>query len=149
MPETQNASIGYNGEFWFHDGGALYEAHHVKSFTLPDDTMERVDATHLKSPGRRRQFVDGLYENSEIQVVLNFRPLSDTDTKLRAWKASSASRAVMMVIPENGIPVAQSEFTARMTGYDRGEVTADGLMEVTITLEVTSDEEFAAYVEPA
>lgn len=142
--ETQEASTGWNGEAWMHDGTSLYELVQVKSFTLPNDESERVETTHLKSPNRRRQYTPGMSEGGEITIVLNFRPLSDTDIKLRAAKAAADSRDWELHIPELGDVVAVSSFMGTVTGYDRGEITADGVMEATVTVTVDSEETFAA-----
>lgn len=145
--ETQEASIGYAGEVWLDDDdGTLYELKQVVSFTLPGNTDDDVEVTHLKSPGRRRQFIAGLIADSTFQAVLNFRPLSDTDILLRSARAARDTRSVKLVIPQNGVPYAQCELEAKVTGYDRGEITADGKMEATVTFQTQSDEAFGDYV---
>ena len=62
MAETQEASIGWGGEVWLSTDdteGNLVELVQVVSFSLPSDTADRVETTHLKSPGRRRQYTAG------------------------------------------------------------------------------------------
>lgn len=144
MAETQVASVGWGGEFWFNDGSALYEAREVVSFTLPNPEFEEVESTHLKSANRYREFIDSLINGGEVQVVLNYRPLSDTDTKLLAWRDSRAIRAIEFHVPESGTVAVEIAATGRCNMIDRGEVSADGKMEVTVTVRVASEDTQAA-----
>jgi hypothetical protein len=144
MAETQDASTGYMGEAWIHNGTSLVELVQVTRITLPDEEIEQVDKTHLKSPNRRREYMDGLIAGSEVEIGLNYRPLSDTDVLIRAAKAARDSRAVKLVIPENGVAVAQATFNGTVLGYNRGEITADGKMDATVRIRVDTAETFAA-----
>ncbi len=139
MAETQDASLGYMGEFHLNNGTALIELVQVKEFDVPGGGVrEQVEATHLKTPGWRRKYLSGFYEDSDFEVLLNFRPLSDTDVLLDSVRDSGATRAFKAVLPENGVPVAQIEGTCRCIGYNRGRVTADGVMEATATFRIVT-----------
>lgn len=149
MAETQEATVGYMGEVWLHDGSALYELQQVKSFGIPGGgSREQVEITHLKSPGWRRQYTSTFYEDSEFEVTLNSRPLSTTDTLLEAANAANDERDMLVVLPENGVPVAQISLIAKCTNYNRGEVTADGVIEATATFQVVSIDAIEAYATP-
>lgn len=145
MAETQVASTGYFGEVWLYNGTILYELKQVKSFTLPTYERDRVEVTHLKSPNWRRQHISSFYADSEFEAVLNFRPLSDTDMLLRDAVADGDTRAMKLVIPANGVPVAQVELTAKVTGYDPGEINGEDAMEATVTFMVQTVDEIEAY----
>lgn len=140
MAETQEASVGWGGEFYFNDGSSLYEARQVVSFTLPNPEYEEVESTHLKSENRYREFIDSLINGGEVQVVLNFRPGSDTDTKLRAWRASRQIRDIKFGVPETGTVVVEVSTTGKCNMIDRGEVSADGKMEATVTIRIAEPE---------
>lgn len=144
MAETQQASIGYGGEVHLFDGTALYELREVKSFGQPTYERERVETTHLKSPAWRRQYITTFYVDSEIEVTLNNRPLSTTDTLLRAAVAAGDTRECLLVIPEDGVPVAQVPCTVKVTNYDPGQVNED-VMESTATLLVVTVDAIEAY----
>ncbi|GLV22008.1 hypothetical protein TomMM35A_18610 [Sphingobium sp. TomMM35A] len=149
MAETQEATVGYMGEVWLYNGTALYELNQVKSFQIPGGgERDQVETTHLKSPGWRREYVSTFYADSDFEVTLNSRPLSTTDTLLEAARAANDTREMLVVLPENGEPVAQISLTAKCINYDRGEVTPDGLMEATATFRVVTIEAIEAYVEP-
>lgn len=146
MAETQDASVGYMGEFWLHNGTVLYELVQVKSFQIPGTgAREQVETTHLKSTGWRREHVSTFYEDSEFEVTLNSRLLSDTDTLLADALADGDIRAFKAVIPENGAPVAQIEGTARCIAYERGTVSPDEVIESTVTFRVVTIDAVEAY----
>src|SRR3546814_4263730 len=131
MAETAEASLGYFGEFHLSSdatAGNLYELVQVKEFDVPTGgTREQVEATHLKSPDWRREYLSSFYEDSDFEVLLNFRPLSDTDVMLEGALKAADVRAFKAVLPENGEPVAQIEGTCKCTGYSRGDRKSTGL----------------------
>jgi hypothetical protein len=147
MAETQKASVGYMGEVWLHNGTALYELKEVKGFDIPNlGEREQVETTHLKSPDWRRTYVSTFYEDSDFNVTLNFRGLSDTDSLLADAHGDGDIRSMKIVLPENGVPVSQIELTARCVNYVRGEVSANDLIEATATFRVVSIDALEAYV---
>ncbi len=139
MAETADATLGYGGSFELHDGNALYELVEVKEFDIPSPgAREQVESTHLKSPNWRREYLSSFYEDSDFEVMLNTRVLSDTDVLLADALGDGDVRAFKAVIPENGEPTAQIEGTCRCTGYNRGRVVADGVIEATATFRVVT-----------
>lgn len=144
--ETQDASVGYMGEFHLWKATALYELKQVKSFGVPSGgTREQVEKTHLKSPGWRREYLSTFYEDSDFEVVLNGRPLSDTDILLEAALKAGDVRPFKAVLPENGVPVAQVKGTVKCIGYDRGEVEGNTPMEATATFRVVTVDDIEEY----
>lgn len=149
MPESQAATLGYMGEFHLHDGSALVELVQVKSFGIPSEgSREQVESTHLKSANWRREYLSGFFEDSDFEVTLNSRLLSDTDALLDDALAAADVRPFKAVIPENGVPVAQIEGTCKCVGYDRGTVEPDAVIEATATFRIVSVGAVAAYVDP-
>jgi hypothetical protein len=146
MAETAEATVGYMGEFHLHNGSSLYELVQVKSFDIPTTgAREQVETTSLKSPGWRRQHVSTFYEDSEFNVILNSRLLSDTDTLLADALADGDTRAFKAVIPENGEPAAQIEGTCRCINYTRGTVSPDEVIEATATFRIVTVDAVEAY----
>jgi hypothetical protein len=139
MAETQDATVGYMGEFHLHNGSVLYELVEVQSFKIPEPGgREQVETTHLKSPGWRRTHVSTFYEDSDFEVTLNTRLRSDTDALLSAALAADDVRAFKATIPENGVETSQIEGTCRVIGYDRGTVEKDSVITSTVTLRVVT-----------
>lgn len=148
MAETQEASIGWGGEVWLSTDASevnLDELVQVVSFGLPENTTERVETTHLKSPNRRREYTSGLVDGGEVEVVLNFRPGSDTDQLIEDAQAAGDERAVRFVVPHLGEPAWTYDTTAIVTSYTRGNVNAEGKMEATVTLAISGAVTSEAY----
>lgn len=131
------AKTGYGGEFWLgNTTDVLTELVEVVSFSLPNGETETVEATHLKSPNRRREYIAGMIEDGELEVMLNYVPGSATDTLILTALTDGDSRPYKAVIPRL---VANWNVTGTciVTGYDRGSVEADGKMEATLTVRLT------------
>jgi hypothetical protein len=151
MAETQKASTGFNGEIWIstdETAANLAELVQVVSFSLPADTGERVETTHLKSAGRRREYTSGLTDPGEIEVVLNFRPGSDTDLLLEAARAAGDDRYVRLGVPELGVLTRQYDFLGVVLTYDKGTIEADGKMEATVTIAINGTVTPGAWTDP-
>jgi hypothetical protein len=149
MADDQLAGIGWGGEFWLGNDATpsvLTELVQVKSFTLPQDQVEQVETSHLKSPGRRREYAPGMIESGEFEVVLNFRAGSDTDQLISDALNSGENRDFKAVIPERGVPVWDVTGECIVVGYDRGDVNVDDAMEATVTCKVTGLPVEAAHV---
>ena len=147
MAETQKASVGYMGAVSLHNGTTLFELNQVTGFDIPNiGQREQVETTHLKSASFRREYVSTFYEDSDFNVMLNFRPRSDTDALLTSALNTGDTRSMKIVLPENGVPVAQMTLTARCINYDRGKVAPNDVMEATATFRVVSITDIAAYV---
>jgi hypothetical protein len=146
MAETQKATVGYKGQFHLHNGTTLYKLNEVKNFGVPSGgTREQVESTHLETEGWRRSYLSTFYEDSDFTVLTNARPMSTTDTLQEAALKAGDVRAFKAVLPENGVPVAQIEGTCKCIGYDRGEVSIDGVMEATATFRVVTIDDIEAY----
>ena len=131
------AKTGYLGEFWLgNTTNVLTELIEVVSFSLPNGEVETVEATHLKSPNRRREFISGMIEDGELEVVLNYVPGSTTDVLILGALTSGMDKSYKAVIPRL---TANWNITGTciVTGYDRGSVEADGKMEATMTVRLT------------
>ena len=108
---------GWDTEVRLHNGTALTELEAVFDVGLPEDTVDEVDTTHYKSPGKRREFMAGLIDGGEIQIQMNYRPGSDTDVLLTAAKAARNIRTWDITIPdgETGWRFAGSAFVKSYT----------------------------------
>lgn len=97
-----DARIGWGGKVYLgtdNTEATLTELVEVVDTTFPQDEVEEVDATHLQSPGRRREFIAGLIDAGEVTVNLNYLPGSATDLLLTAAKEAGTTRSVRFVIP--------------------------------------------------
>jgi hypothetical protein len=143
MAETQEPRTGWGGEVHLSSDATtanLYELVQVVSFGLPQPETADVESTHLKSPGKRREFIAGLIDGGSVDVVLNYRPGSDSDIKIRSARDARDVRAIRFVIPDQaGDPEWQVDTTGLVTAYKPGDVTADGKIEATMTVRISGD----------
>lgn len=131
-----DAKTGWGGEVHLHNGTALTELVEVVSFGLPDDETDEVEVTHLKSPGRRKEFISGLTDGGEVEVELNYIPGSPTDILIRAARAAGDTRAVKFVVPD-GDSNWEVTTTAFVRGYGRGPIAAGDRMNATVRLRIS------------
>lgn len=149
MAETQEASIGYGGEFWLATDdtvGTLTELVQVVSFQEPDIEVDEVETTHLQSPDGYKEYTEGLRDGGEIEIVFNYRPGSDTDEMLEDWKAERprTKRKVRMGIPLQGTVVKTHTASAVLRGYSGGTIAAGDRMEGTLRIRITGPVTVAA-----
>lgn len=142
------ARIGWGGEVHLSTDltvANLAELDEVVSFGLPDDDVDEVEVTHLKSPGRRREYIAGLQDGGEIEVTLNYAPGSATDILIRNAKTAGTTRAIRFIIPdETGDPEWQIDTFAFVKGYARGPVSAADKIESTVRFRITGAQTEAA-----
>jgi len=148
MAEDVSPSLGYKDEFWLYDSdaSALYKLRGVKEFDFPvGGQREQVEVTDLDADDWRREYISGFYEDVDFEVLLNARPLSDTDVLLTDARDEGDERDFKAVIAVNGTPVAEVNGTAKCTGYSYGRITVGGLKEATATFRLVSVGSIEAY----
>lgn len=88
MPDT-GASIGYGGTLELAPAAnpSVYTyIHETRDFTLPNETTGTVDATHMQSPNRTREFIDELTDPGELSFDMNLVVGSASDRYLMGTK---------------------------------------------------------------
>jgi len=60
----------------------------IKDVTWPVAEADDIEATHMASPNRTKEFISGLTDNGEVVVPMNWVPGSATDVLLAGLKAS-------------------------------------------------------------
>jgi len=145
MPETE-ASIGYGAEFEIStDGGDTWSGvGEVMSITPPSDAIDIIDATHMASPDRTREFITGLRDPGECSFEMNFVPGSAGDTLLQAVR-DAAVRVSCRITYNNAVIWT---FSGILTGYEP-TVPIDDKMTATVTFKVTSSYAVTAAAVPA
>lgn len=139
------ASIGYGAELWLTDGtdpGVLTELAEIIAISLPNPTTSEVEATHFKSPNRRREYIAGLIEDGEGDFQLNYVPGSATSTLIREAQDSGEARAYKIVIPD-GDGTWEIEGDLIVRGFSR-EVPIDDRMTATLSVRFTGGSTEAA-----
>lgn len=133
MAETQ-ASIGYGTIFdisrdnevsWITIG-------EVYDVTPPNDTVDEIDATHMLSPNRTREFIPGLIDPGEASFEQNFVPGSPSDLLISEIKVAGERVRCRITFP-NGVTW---KFSGWVSGYEPA-VPTDDKMTATVTWRVT------------
>ena len=133
-----DARIGWSAELHVSTDGTvanLQELAEITSISLPNPQVEDVEATHFKSPARRREYVTGLIEDGEGTFEMNYAPDSATDTLIRAALETGDARAYKIVVPDGAAGWAVSG-TFIVKGYERN-VPIDDRMTATMTVRFT------------
>lgn len=130
-----DADIGYGTTFSMANGEATpvqVEIAEVYDITPPNETVDVIDATHMKSPNGYREFILGLTDPGDCSFEMNFIPGSESETLILAAKTARARRSCIITFP-NG---ATWTFDGLVTGYEPAIPTADK-MTCTVTYKVT------------
>lgn len=134
-----DARIGYGTAYEIWDATltvpAFVEIAEVINVTPGASTADRIDATHMQSPGRRREYIAGLIDNGEASFEINWIPGNETDELLRSLMDSGDSVEHRITFP-NDVTVT---FTAAIIGYEKA-IPVDDRMTATITVAVSGAE---------
>ena len=136
-----SAKIGYGSKYAIWDASltipAFVEVAEVINITPGEATADRVDATHMQSPGRRREYISGLIDNGEASFEINWVPGSDTDVMLRDLFTSGEIVQHQITFP--GTPGVTLTYDASIIGFSK-VIPIDDRMTATITLAVSGAE---------
>ena len=128
-----SAAIGYNTLFGISDdSGTTYDTvAEVTNITPPGETLDIIDATHMLSPNKTREFIEGLKDPGETSFEMNFvAGATAGDSLIRSLSGPQMCRITF----PNGYTWT---FVAIKTGYEV-EAPIDDKMTATVTMKVTS-----------
>lgn len=130
------ARIGYGTEFWLDNaGGTLTQLAEILSVTPPNPQIADVEATHMLSPQRRREYIAGLIEDGEGTFEMNLTPGSASDVLIQAALTDGVTRSYMIQIPDGAFGW-QISGDCIVKGYERS-VPIDDRMTATLTVRFT------------
>jgi hypothetical protein len=124
MAET-GAMLGYGSTLElapYETPNAFQYIAEVKNFTLPSDTTDQQDVSHMQSPNKTREFLDGFSDPGEFSCEMNFIPGSPSDAILIAAKGKR--KRVRITFP-NGVQVL---FTGSRQSYEKTAETENAMM---------------------
>jgi hypothetical protein len=104
----------------------------IYDLTPPSDTTDQVDATHMQSPNRTREFVEGLTDPGEASFEMNYVPGSPSDIALAAAKGK---RKWCRITFPNGVQVL---FTGSRQTYEKSAPT-DDKMTASVSFKVSGE----------
>lgn len=86
----------------------------LKSIMKPNPQVDRQEVTHMKSPGRAREFKAGLKDYGTVNYGINYIANGQVDNYIEEWFDEGDTRRVrLLVMPFN----ATRTFPAHPTGY--------------------------------
>lgn len=108
---TTAVGIGSGSRFFLADASAaLVELAEIISVSPPDPQTADIEATHMLSPNRRKEYIAGLIEDGTGSFEMNLVPGSVTDLLIQAAQTAGTQRNYKIVLP-----VADGSFW-RITG---------------------------------
>ena len=140
------AAIAYKSQFWLEDivssptsPATLVKLEEVRRIQMPQSAgFERVEATHLESPGRRREYVDTFYEDTDFEVEMNRIPGSTTDALIQAMKGQSGVFAARIVEYDGDTLVATHDFDVQNVDFTLSDLEPDQIKLMTMTYKAAS-----------
>lgn len=131
-----NARIGYGAEFWLDNASnVLTQLDEVLSVTPPNPQTTDVEATHLLSPNRRREYIAGLIEDGEGTFEFNYIAGNATDLLVQAAISDGVARSYKIVIPD-GATGWEITGDCIVKGWERN-IPIDDRMTATLTVRFT------------
>lgn len=97
------ARIGWGGELWLSTNNTeagLVELAEVRDCGFPQDETDEHEVTHLKSPNRYKEFIQGLIDAGEFTATFNYDPGGATDLALTNAKSTGTVRKVRICVPD-------------------------------------------------
>src|SRR5690349_8099838 len=98
------ARIGWGGRLYLSTNNTeagLVELSEVREVGFPQDETDEHEVTHLRSPNRRKEFIQGLIDGVEFTASFNYVPGGATDLALTDAKDDGTTRKVRIVIPDD------------------------------------------------
>lgn len=133
------ANIGYGSTVEVEDSSSppqFVSLGEVTDITPPSSTVDQVDVTHMLSPNRRREFIDGLIDPGECSFTINYVPGSDGDNVLlgilNTPVGESRVRGVRITYPNGVIDT----FDANLQSYEP-TIPTDDKMTAAVSFRVT------------
>lgn len=106
----------------------------VKSIGGPNESSEEIDVTHLRSPGRRREFIQSFLDAGELPLTVNWIPSNGSQQTIKNLYGSGEVRGFKINYPNGSVQL----FHAFVKGV--GQTTQVGsALEGTFTLRITGD----------
>lgn len=135
-----SAAIGHGSAFAIGDGGGpevFTDVAEVFAITPPNLTRDTVDATHMASTEKWREFIAGLRDAGEVSISLNFVPGGAAQDALTAKFASDTASNFRITFPNAEAWI----FAGLMTGF-APEDPLDGKMTATARFKLTGKPTF-------
>jgi hypothetical protein len=112
--------------------GSYFELVESTDITPPKGTADKVDVTHLQSPGRGKEKRQGLIDYGTAQEKGNHVPGSATDLFLIAWATDGTTRSCRITWPD----AHTQTFPGYCGGYGVDTLNSSSVLKRTLDIEV-------------
>jgi predicted secreted protein len=131
-----DALIGYGTEVWLDNASnVLTQLEEVTAISVPNAQVADVEATHMLSANRRREYIAGLIEDGEGTFEFNLVPGGATDLLIQAAVDDGVVRDYEVIIPDGAFG-QKFAGDCLVKGYERN-VPIDDRMTATMTVRFT------------
>jgi len=106
---NSEAIVSWGDEFFLADkDGTLVELEEITELPFGDEAVDNVDVSHMKSPGKRKEYRSGMIESGTATLGMNYVPGSPSDLLIRDAHASGKPRAYREILTDgNGKKIWQ------------------------------------------
>lgn len=108
----------------------------ITNISGPDETLELIDATHMGSPGARREFIPSLLDSGEVTLDLNFLPSDTNQNGLRQDMNNRVKRNFQIVWTD--LATTTYTFAGYVTNHTKS-AQIDDKLSASVTIKVTGD----------
>ena len=128
------ASIGYGSFFHISQdsGSTWFEIAEVFDITPPSSAVDQIDATHMQSPNRTREFIAGLSDPGSAAFTMNFVPGSASDLKIQEIRGTGEQVLCRITFPIGG----EWKFTGQIESYEPA-IPTDDRMTASVSFKVS------------
>lgn len=131
------AQIGYGTKFQRGDGATpetFLTIGEITNIAGPAKAVELIDATHMESPGKFREFVYGLKDTPDITVEMQYVPGSAGMAALNADIDGEVTSNYKIILPN---PAATTFTFAALVRSITPSIPVEGKMTCTVVLKPT------------
>lgn len=139
------ARIGWGGKLYLSTDNTeanLVLLSEVRECGFPTEETDEHEVTHLASPGRHKEFIQGLIDGGEFTAMTNYDAGGATDLALTSAKSTGTTRKVRIVVPDNdgaGTAAWNFTFSAFVKKYAPDNMEPNAPITATATIRVTGD----------
>ncbi len=141
---TTSAQIGYGTILRIGDGQTPTEAFtdiaELLEATGPNRTADVIDATHMASPGARREKIYGLLDDGQVTASLHYLPGDSSQDLLAEARENRAPVNFQLAFGATG---QRASFTAIVSNLSP-TAPLDQKMTMSVTLDITGEVVFEA-----
>jgi len=123
----------------------LLEISEVTDISGGGGAADRIDFTHLRSPGRRREFKPGFINDDALTFNIQYIPSDASHQRIIALYESGDEVALREVFPDgNGW-----DYTGYVANFVKGGQTVGGKITAAVTFQLTGATDFSGVGSPA